>query len=66
MLISAKKSAVPDKTPLYTELVGFRENTLCEGQVLRFTQSISDGYQTTKSTKTVVIFANESKAFDCV
>ncbi len=39
---------------LCTEHAGFRKNRSCEDQILRLTQSISDGYQATKPKKTVL------------
>ncbi len=51
---------------LCTEQARFRKNQSCEDQILRLTQSISDGYQTTKPKKTVLALLDFSKAFDRV
>ncbi len=51
---------------LCTEQAGFRKNRSCEDQVLRLTQSISDGYQVTTPKKTVLALFDYSKAFDRV
>ncbi len=51
---------------LCTEQAGFRKIRSCEDQVLRLTQSISDGYQATKPKNTALTLLDYSKAFDCV
>ncbi len=51
---------------LCPEQAGFRTSRSCEDQVLRATQTISDGYQTTKPKRTVLTRLDFSKAFDRV
>ncbi len=51
---------------LCTEQVGFCKNRSYEAQILRLTQSISDGYQATKPTKTGLALLDYPKAFDHV
>ncbi len=51
---------------LCTEQAGFRYNRSCEDQILRLTQSISEGFQATKPKKTVLALLDYSKAFDRV
>ncbi len=48
------------------ETSGFRTSHSCEDQILQVTQTISDGYQATKPTRTVLTLLDFSKAFDCV
>jgi hypothetical protein len=49
-----------------TEQAGFRKFRSCEDQVLRLTQSISDGFQQTKPLRTVLALLDFSKAYDTV
>ncbi len=46
--------------------IGFHKNRSCEDQILRLTQSISDGYQITKRKKTILALLDYSKAFNRV
>ncbi len=48
---------------LCTEQAGFRKNRPCKGQILRLSQSTSDGYQATKPKKAALAFLDYSKAF---
>ncbi len=45
---------------------GFRTSRSCEDQILRVTQTTSDGYQATKPKLTVLALLDFSKAFDRV
>ncbi len=51
---------------LCSKQAGFRTIRSCEGQILRTTQTISDGYQSTKPKRTVLTLLDFSKAFDRV
>ncbi len=51
---------------LCPEQAGFRTSRSCEDQILRVTQTISDGYQATKPKRTVLTLLDFSKAFDRV
>ncbi len=46
------------------EHTGFRTSHLCEDQILRVMQTISDGYQATKPKRTVPALLDFSNAFD--
>ena len=46
--------------------VGFRSMRSCEDQVLRLTQSISNGFQSRPALRTVLALLDFSKAFDTV
>ena len=45
---------------------GFRKLRSCEDQVLRITQSISDGFQEKPSKRGVLVLLDYSKAYDTV
>ncbi len=51
---------------LCTEQAGFCKNRSCEDQILRLTQSISDGYQAIKPKKIALALLDYSKVFDRV
>ncbi len=51
---------------LCTEQAGLRRNQSCEDQILRLTQSITEGCRATKPKKTVLALFDYPKAFDRV
>ena len=51
---------------LAQEQAGFRRRRCCEDQVLRLSQSVSDGFQRVPSQRTLLAMLDYSKAFDTV
>ena len=50
----------------YEDQAGFRKLRSCEDQVLRITQTISDGFQERPSKRGVLVLLDYSKAYDTV
>ena len=66
-MIAARLQHLAEDRGLWVqEQAGFRRRRCCEDQVLRLSQSVSDGFQRVPSQRTLLAMLDYSKAFDTV